>query len=77
MNMKWLDSRVEKPQSNSFDCYMVCFLYGGSVFLGRADWMPKDGYTDGDWQNARCTNGNKLGGEVLYWMKHPEQPEIL
>lgn len=38
--------------------------------------MPKDGYTDGDWQNARCTNGNKLGGQVLYWMPHPNKPDL-
>lgn len=72
--MKFIDSRIEKPSCNSFDTYFVTFFYCGSVFIGFADWMPKDGYTDGDWINIRCTNGNKLGGEVLYWSKHPSIP---
>jgi hypothetical protein len=75
--MKWLDSRLEKPTSNHFDSYFVVAHSSGLVMLGFADWMPKDGYTDGDWQNVRCTNGNGLGGEVLYWMEHPSRPEIL
>lgn len=74
--MKFIDSRVEKPSSNSFNTYFVTFLYYGSLFIGFADWMPKDNYTDGDWINIRSTNGNNLGGEVLYWTKHPSIPVL-
>lgn len=74
--MKWLDSRIEKPSSNRFDSYLVTFLYCESIFIGLADWVPKDGYKDGEWTNARCMNGNPLGGTVLYWMKHPNKPEL-
>ncbi len=77
INLKWIDSRLDSPSSNHFDSYFVVFLQSGITMLGFADWMPKDGYTDGDWQNTRCTNGNKQdGGVVLYWMQHPEKPEI-
>lgn len=72
----WIDSRVCSPSSNSFNTYFVEFLYCDSTHLGLADWMPKDNYTDGDWENVRCTNGNKLGGEVLYWMPHPKKVDL-
>lgn len=75
--MKWIDSRVAQPTSNHFDTYMVTYLIDGlPPSVGLADWVPRDGYKAGDWQNVRCTNGNKLGGEVLYWMPHPKIGEI-
>lgn len=74
--MSWYDSRTEKPNSNHFDTYFVVFFIAGISMLGLADWMPKDNYTDGDWQNIRATNGNPLSGEVLYWMPHPTKPEL-
>lgn len=74
--MKWLDSRIHKPNSNHYDKYVVVFYYSGSQFLGFASWVPKDGYSDGDWANTECTNGNPLDGEVLYWMRHPNLPDL-
>lgn len=74
--MKWVDSRIVKPTSNHFDTYFVEFLCSGITMLGFADWMPKDNYTDGEWENVRSTNGNRLGGEVLYWMDHPEKVKL-
>lgn len=76
--MKWLDSRLEQPSSNSFNKYFVYFLYCETTFLGFADWMPEDGYKTGKWQNVTCTNGNPLSPEakVLYWMPHPKKPEL-
>jgi hypothetical protein len=75
--MKWLDSRLAKPTSNHFDTYFVTFLSSESVFLGFANWMPINGYTDGQWEKVRCTNGNPIDGEVLYWMPHPKRPELI
>lgn len=73
MENNWIDSRLDKPSSNHFDSYFVTFLYCGSTFLGFADWVPNHNYTDGSWENLRSTNGNKLGGEVLHWTKHPRK----
>lgn len=75
--MKWKDARIYKPDCNSFQNYFVTFLCEESIFLGLAGWMPKDNYTDGDWQEVRCTNNNPLGGIVLYWMEHPQIPELI
>lgn len=73
----WKDSRLHKPTSNHYDRYPVVFLYCGSTFTGYASWMPKNGYTDGDWIEITCTNGNKLSeSEVLYWMELPKKPEL-
>ena len=74
--MKWIDSRLKTPSTNHFDGYVVAFLNCDIVFVGLADWMPTKNYTDGQWQNVRCTNGNAIGGKVLYWMEHPNAPNI-
>jgi hypothetical protein len=68
----WLDSRTNKPNSNRSDRYLVLFYYCGSIFEGIARWMPKDNYTDGDWIEVECTNGNDLSGEVLYYRNFPK-----
>lgn len=70
----FIDTRIEKPPCSSFNTYFVTFIYCGIVFIGFADWMPTDNYTNGNWENTRTTNGNKLDGEVLYWTKHPSIP---
>lgn len=76
--MKWLDSRVHKPNSNAFHQYPVIFLYEGFLFTGYAGWMPINDYTDGEWINIRCTNTNKLEpAKVLYWTELPKWPENL
>lgn len=76
--MIWLDSRVEKPHSNSFETYFVTFIVDNEfIFRGFADWEPVDNYTGGTWVNTRHTNGNKQSdGQVLYWMRHPKMPEL-
>lgn len=73
---KWIDSRIASPSCNHFASYIVVFKTGPCIRVGFADWMPDDGYKSGKWQNARCTNGNPLGGEVLFWMPHPQMPDI-
>lgn len=77
---EWRDSRISRPGSNSFETYIVTFSITeleGSRFLGFADWMPKNNYTDGDWLNIRHSNGKNVdSGCVLYWMPHPDFPRI-
>lgn len=73
----WTDSRIESPSSNHAASYLVAFLHETSFFLGFATWMPDQGYKSGSWVNARCTNGNPLGGDVLYWIEHPALPSVV
>jgi hypothetical protein len=75
----WIDTRVSSPRTNSFDRYVVAFLFPitGNVLLGLAEWMPYDGYTRGRWQNVTFMSGNPVSdGEVLYWIEHPVTPEL-
>ncbi|RYG93902.1 MAG: hypothetical protein EON58_17390 [Alphaproteobacteria bacterium] len=74
--MKWHDTRVLAPNPNHYDQYTVVFVASGIEMLGRAEWMPRDGYTSGDWKQAFTTNGNPINGEVLYWAEHPKRPSI-
>lgn len=67
----WIDSRIKSPSSNAYDRYYVTFKYYNHIFIGYASWMPDDGYKTGSWTNITTTNGNKLDGEVLAWMPHP------
>lgn len=73
--MKWKDARLHKPTSNHYDRYAVLFEHCGSVMQGFASWAPKNAYTDGDWENVECTNGNGLGGTVLFWHPFLTKPE--
>lgn len=79
--MNWIDSRLKKPKSNSYDKYFVAFKIlpdADWVSLGISAWQPKENYTDGDWVDVCSTNGNKHSGcEVLYWMPHPGLPIII
>lgn len=75
--MKWLDTRIHKPSTNGYSRYTVIFQYEDLVLVGTAAFMPKNNYTDGDWEDCRTTNGNALGGEVLYYMENPKLPEWL
>lgn len=77
--IKWHDSRLKAPSSHRYDQYTVVYKLSeeGITMLGRAEWIPKDGYTSGDWGDCTCTNGNKHGKcEVLYWIEHPKSPEL-
>ena len=77
--MKWLDSRIHKPDCNSFRKYYVIANVNGLLMQGLSGWWPKDDYTDGYWYEFEFTNGNKQGRhEVLYWMQWPTQmPDVL
>lgn len=66
--MKWKDSRVHKPKKNSVCIYPVIFLYEGHVFNGYSTWNSDV------WIHFICTNGNRLGGEVLFWQDIPQRP---
>lgn len=72
----WLDTRLISPSSSHFSKYVVIFLNGSSVFIGLCGWLPKNGYTSGEWQTPETTNGNPLGGQVIYWRQWPEKPVI-
>jgi hypothetical protein len=76
--MKWLDSRIDSPESHHYDRYLVWFYIDGICSLGFASWIPDDGYKSGKWGNIMFTNGNAQSEAiVLYWMKHPTRPEII
>lgn len=72
----WKDSRLEKPNCNACSQYIVIFrLLDRIPMMGLAIWMPKDNYTDGEWEEVTCTNGNKQGRkEVLFWRQWPNGP---
>jgi hypothetical protein len=54
----------------------VIYVYCGSVFMGYATWMPKNDYTDGEWECTRAKNRNPhTGGVVLYWCDFPPWPK--
>ncbi len=76
--MKWLDSRIYSPPTTRYDRYIVAFLsFSDVVSIGTAEWIPKNQYTEGDWGQIFHTNGNKSDStQVLYWMKHPKEPEL-
>lgn len=73
--MTWLLAAVHKPSPKSYASYPVVFQCCGSVFLGYCGYQPIANYTDGEWLSPCCTNGNKLGGDVLYWAELPPIPK--
>lgn len=76
--MNWHDTRVKSPKANHYDRYTAVFLLTeGITTVGYAEWIPRDGYTHGDWGNCFSTNGNPHADcPVLYWMEHPQKPDI-
>lgn len=69
---KWLDTRFCIPTTNHFDIYYVVYKSCGMTMLGKAEFIPKNNYTTGEWGEVTSTNGNKQGKcEVLYWRQHP------
>ena len=77
--MEWIDSRVQKPKSNSYERYVVVMGYDqGLTSVGFASWRPVNSYTDGEWEKITTTTGNELSdAKVLYWMPHPKKPKLL
>lgn len=80
---RWHDTRLKQPSSSGFDRYFVMFTSSGlhdmEPLFGIGSWLPKDGYTDGDWSKIESTTGvNHTDGEtfVLYWCEHPDTPEL-
>lgn len=76
--MNWHDTRVRSPSSGRYDQYTVVYILAGEITpLGRAEWIPDDGYETGRWGSCFSTNGNEHAGcTVLYWAEHPAKPEI-
>lgn len=74
--MEWIDTRLTNPSCNSYDRYVVIFKYCNSSFIGFAEWIPENNYTEGVWGKTECTNGNNLQGEVLYYLEHPKFPNM-
>lgn len=76
--MSWHDTRMKNPSANRYDQLTVVYLLTeGISTVGRAEWIPDQGYTSGQWGHCYSTNGNPHGNcTVLYWMEHPQKPEI-
>lgn len=75
--MRWLDSRIFKPSPNSYEKYVIAYLYCDLIMVGICGYMPKNNYTDGTWESPECFNGNvHTDGEILAWQRHPKKPRF-
>lgn len=68
---KWRDARIYQPDPSHFDTYEAKIFDGNAIIFGRAEWMPKNQYSEGEWKNCYRTNMGKFSdGIVLEWRQN-------